>query len=88
MPQKQTHQIAMTALRSVAPASGLATRGLPIPQDEIQELLSGIRESSNSAMARDIAGGLMEMRAFSSIYSNALGATVQRSREELVPDQV
>ena len=46
-------------------------RGLAIPEDEMQVLLRGIRATSNSAMARDIAGGLMGMKAdktFSGIY--------------------
>jgi type IV secretion system protein VirD4 len=53
-------------------------RGLAIPEDEMQVLLRGIRATSNSAMARDIAGGLMGMKAektFSSIYGNAFAAT-------------
>jgi type IV secretion system protein VirD4 len=44
----------------------------------MQVLLRGIRATSNSAMARDIAGGLMGMKAdktFSSIYANAFAAT-------------
>ena len=53
-------------------------RGLAIPEDEMQVLLRGIRATSNSAMARDIAGGLMGMKAdktFSGIYGNAFAAT-------------
>lgn len=48
------------------------------PESQMPQLLRGINASSNSRMARDIAGGLMGMRAeetFSSIYSNAFSAT-------------
>lgn len=52
--------------------------GIGTPEDAMKMLLTGISATSNSAMARDIAGGLMGMKAdetFSSIYSNAFAAT-------------
>ena len=53
-------------------------QGMSIPENAMQTLLRGIHATSGSAMARDIAGGLMGMKAdetFSSIYSNAFAAT-------------
>lgn len=52
--------------------------GIAVPEEQMQALLRGIHASSRSAMARDLAGGLMGMRAeetFSSIYSNSFAAT-------------
>lgn len=52
--------------------------GLATPETEMQSLLSNINATSDSSMARDIAGGLMGMRAhetFSGIYSNSFSAT-------------
>jgi type IV secretion system protein VirD4 len=53
-------------------------QGIATPENQMQTLLAGIFQTSNSRMARDLAGGLMGMRAadtFSGIYSNAFSAT-------------
>jgi type IV secretion system protein VirD4 len=52
--------------------------GIATPENEMQSMLQGIHANSNSRMARDIAGGLMGMKApetFTGIYSNAFSAT-------------
>lgn len=53
-------------------------RGIATPENEMKTLLAGINRTSESRMARDLAGGLMGMNAvetFSGIYSNAFAAT-------------
>jgi type IV secretion system protein VirD4 len=52
--------------------------GIATPEAEMMKLLGIVHNTSKSDMARDIAGGLMGMRApetFSGIYSNAFSAT-------------
>jgi type IV secretion system protein VirD4 len=52
--------------------------GIATPEGQMQEMMKLIHTNSHSSMARDIAGGLMGMRApetFSGIYSNAFSAT-------------
>lgn len=54
-------------------------QGISTPEDVMQtSILPAIHSSSSSSMAREIAGGLMGIRApqtFSGIYSNAFAAT-------------
>lgn len=60
-----------------ATLSALRT-GIATPEKEMRKLLRGIHKTSESRMARDLAGGLMDMSAdetFSGIYSNAFAAT-------------
>jgi type IV secretion system protein VirD4 len=52
--------------------------GIATPEADMPVLLAGIHQISTSRMARDLAGGLMNMRAeetFSGIYANAFAAT-------------
>jgi type IV secretion system protein VirD4 len=56
----------------------LLRRGIATPENQMQDFLRGIHATSPSPMARDLAGGLMGMKAektFSGIYSNAFAAT-------------
>jgi type IV secretion system protein VirD4 len=53
-------------------------RGISMPEGDMPAMLRGIHGTSRSKMARDLAGGLMGMRAdqtFSGIYSNSFAAT-------------
>jgi type IV secretion system protein VirD4 len=53
-------------------------RGIATPENDMQDFLGGIHLTSSSRMARDLAGGLMGMKAektFSGIYANAFAAT-------------
>jgi type IV secretion system protein VirD4 len=53
-------------------------RGIATPENDMQDFLRGIHLSSSSRMARDLAGGLMGMKAektFSGIYANSFAAT-------------
>lgn len=53
-------------------------QGISTPENEMPKVLRGIHASSASRMARDLAGGLMGMKAdetFSGIYANAFAAT-------------
>lgn len=53
-------------------------RGIATPEGEMPTLLRGINRTSPSRMARDLAGGLMDMKAektFSGVYANAFAAT-------------
>jgi type IV secretion system protein VirD4 len=53
-------------------------RGIATSEDEMQERLRNINNNSNSPLARELAAGLMGMKApqtFSGIYSNAFSAT-------------
>lgn len=52
--------------------------GIATPEDQMRTLLRDVHTNSHSRMARDIAGGLMGMKAdetFTGIYSNAFSAT-------------
>src|SRR5208337_1818747 len=53
-------------------------QGIATPEADMPALLTGIHATSASRMARDLAGGLMSMRAaetFSSIYANSFAGT-------------
>jgi len=53
-------------------------QGIATPEADMPPLLTGIHKTSASRMARDLAGGLMSMRAaetFSSIYANSFAGT-------------
>ena len=53
-------------------------QGIAMPESDMPTLLAGINRTSFSRMARDLAGGLMNMRAaetFSGIYANSFAAT-------------
>ena len=53
-------------------------QGISTPEADMPAILTAIHKMSHSRMARDLAGGLMNMRAaetFSGIYANAFAAT-------------
>jgi type IV secretion system protein VirD4 len=53
-------------------------RGIRVPERDMPGMLAGINRESRSPMARDLASGLMGMKAektFSGIYANAFAAT-------------
>jgi type IV secretion system protein VirD4 len=53
-------------------------RGIATPENDMQDFLRGVHNTSSSRMARDLAGGLMGMKAektFSGIYANSFAAT-------------
>ncbi|MBX9700463.1 MAG: type IV secretory system conjugative DNA transfer family protein, partial [Acetobacteraceae bacterium] len=58
-------------------------RGVALPEPELRDVLAGIHATSNSPMARDVAGTLMNLvpETFSGAYFNATGDTAWLSAD-------